>query len=207
MRHLAIAAAVATASLGTTAHAQSIGDLLGLAARGSSTASRLQYNSCSWQKGIAQTLCGTQRLLSVANDADQARRAYEQARRREATAIDMRDRRPDLTVQMASLCEQGDKASCDGLVRWRRAAAAYQAAVDRQHGLAPTRNDPSSMEDGLDLSARRPESDAPTGDRTLDLSYRPTKKAAPITSSLVSLCQKGRKAACDQIRTSAGLLR
>lgn len=157
MRKILVSCAVfiCAIALHGPAHAQSLGDMLSVMSRGQNTLSRINNDPCQWQKGIAATLCQTQRAMSIADQVGQTRKAYDDARRRSATRMDLRDPRPDLTMQLSQLCSAGDEIACDTVRRWRakggqnipiqtasaaipqteaekRATMAYQAALNAQ---------------------------------------------------------------------------
>lgn len=168
---LAIAAAVASL-VSAPASASGLTDLLGLSQRGTNTINSIRYNGCSYSPGLLKTVCQAQLALRIANDADQANRAYQRSRRDRATSIDMREARPDVTIRLSQLCQAGDDVACSSVTRWRKASQAYEAAREAQSGR------PS-----IDLDGART--------RTASAGI------SPVPTAIRDLCMRGDQVACQ----------
>lgn len=196
MRLFSLLLALTLATFAAPASAQNLRDLSNVTSRASTSLASFRFDRCRFQRGIANTVCQADRLLRLGRDAEIAREGFTRAQRRPATRVELRDPRPDLTVQLGRLCAAGDDIACDTVQRWR----------DQPH---------PAVEDALVAQPRSENYQRANAAYAAALEKRRQKRAVQnsqnaatspaISESLIRECSAGVAASCDEIRSLAGL--
>lgn len=118
MRRLLALLAVSFGLMASSASAQSLRDVLG-AVTGVQNATTFG-GGCSYQRGIYAALCQVRRASNTVDGISRTRRQWDDARRRDATSINLRDANPRVVVELTDLCRRGDDEACDAIRAMRR---------------------------------------------------------------------------------------
>lgn len=118
MRRLLALLAVSFGLMASPASAQSLRDVLG-AVTGVQNATTYG-GGCSYQQGISGALCQVRRASNTVDGISRTRRQWDDARRRDATSINLRDANPRVVSELTGLCRRGDDEACDAIRAMRR---------------------------------------------------------------------------------------
>lgn len=117
MRRLLALLLVSFGLMASPASAQSLRDVLG-AVTGVQNATT--FGGCSYQRGISGALCQVRRASNTVDGISRTRRQWDDARRRDATSINLRDANPRVVSELTGLCRRGDDEACDAIRAMRR---------------------------------------------------------------------------------------
>lgn len=111
--------------------AQSLTDLIGIGRGASNGLNSLRYSSCTYEQGLFRQICRVQRAADTVDRANQLRRQYDQARRRDATSVEFTDVDPATISRLQTLCADGGEEACAMIRRMRRDGTAQRVAERR----------------------------------------------------------------------------
>ncbi len=162
------------------ASAQNLGDVINLIGGAQNVSSRVSYNYCNYRAGVDKRLCETQRLLGITESVTSTKRRFDNARRRDATQLDLRDSRPDLTIRLGQLCQRGDRGACNAVREMRR----NDRANERQ--------------------AHTPAQSEPRRFQRVDLPNSSSQPVLPPSPEAIAQCNAGDAYACRIVAARTG---
>jgi hypothetical protein len=117
MRRLLALLVLSFGLVAAPASAQSLRDVLG-AVTGVRNATT--FGGCSYQRGVSGALCQVRRASSTMDGISRTRRQFDDARRRDATSVNLRDANPRVVSELSGLCRRGDDEACNAIRAMRR---------------------------------------------------------------------------------------